>query len=414
MAHERIEVNAIRDRGLKVLTFTTLFPNHRFPLHGLFVQARMEEVAKLCRLEVVAPVPWFPPLRFGERYYNYSQVAREEWIGRLPVYHPRFFLLPKVGKELDGLLLFLGAYRAVKKLQQRFSFDIVDVHYAYPDGYAGYLLARALGKPYTITVRGTDVNLLVQYPLRRRLILTALSKADRVIAVCQALKEAAVRIGVPEEKISVIPNGVDVTKFFPVDRREARKLADLPLDRRIILSVGHLCERKGFHLLIDGMRELIKRVGPNLLLVIVGGNAHEGDFKAYLQERIARQGLENHVVLAGPKPPEELRIWYSAADLFCLASSREGWPNVCFESLACGVPVIATPVWGTPEVICSPDYGLLVGERSVTALVAGIEQGLKREWDSEKMVAYARQNTWQGVAEKVIKVFESVHQKQAL
>lgn len=394
--------------NLRILTFTTLFPNHRFPLHGLFVKARMEEVARLCELEVVAPVPWFPAFRFIKSYYPYSQIQREEWMENLHVSHPRFFLLPEVGKILDGFWIFLGAYRTVKKLQARFPFDLIDAHYAYPDGYAGYLLARAFNKPYTVTIRGSDVNLLPQYPLRRQLIRKTLLKADRVIAVCQALKDASIRLGIPKEKITVIPNGVNPSRFFPLNKQEARKMANLPLNRRIILSVGHLCERKGFHLLIDAMKELIKRGEKDLLLVIVGGNTHEGDFRKYLEERIVRQGLENHVLLAGPKPPDELRVWYSAADLFCLASSREGWPNVCFESLACGVPVIATRVWGTPEVICSPDYGLLVEERSVEALTAKIEQGLKMEWDPEKMVAYARQHSWQGVARKVLEVFESV------
>jgi len=370
----------------------------------------MEEVARLCELEVMAPVPWFPPLRLHERYYNYSRVVSEEWVGSLRVYHPGFFLLPKVGKALDGVSMFLGTYGPARRLQQRFPFDLIDVHYAYPDGYAGYLLARALGKPYTITIRGTDINLLARYPLRRRLIYKALSQASGVISVCQALKEAAIPLGVPEAKITVIPNGVDVTRFFPVDKRRARERVHLPPDRRILLSVGHLCERKGFHLLIDAMGDLIKKVGRDLLLVIVGGNTHDGDFKTYLEGRIARQGLENHVLLAGPKPPDELRVWYSAADLSCLASSREGWPNVCLESLACGVPVVATRVWGTPEVLCSPDYGLLINRRSAEALATGIEQALKKEWDSEKMIAYARQNTWQKVAGQVIKIFESVGQ----
>lgn len=403
-----MESTPMSSNNLKILTFTTLFPNHCFPLHGLFVKARMKEVAKLCELKVVAPVPWFPPFPFMKQYYPYSQVQREEWMENLHVSHPRFFLFPEVGKILDGLWIFLGAYGTIKKLQRRFPFDLIDAHYAYPDGYAGYLLARAFNKPYTITIRGSDINLLPRYPLRRRLIQKTLLKAGRIIAVCQALKEASIQLGIPKEKITVIPNGVDLFRFFPVNKQEARKVANLPLDRRIILSVGHLCERKGFHLLIDAMKELIKKGEEDLLLVIVGGNTHEGDFRKYLEERTIRQGLENHVLLAGPKPPDELRIWYSAADLFCLASSREGWPNVCFESLACGVPVIATRVWGTPEVICSPDYGLLVEERSVEALAAKIEQGLKTEWDSEKMVAYARQNTWQGVAGKVLEVFESV------
>jgi glycosyltransferase involved in cell wall biosynthesis len=329
-------------------------------------------------------------------------------MGRMRVCHPRFCLLPKVGKGLDGLMMFLGIYPAVKRLHRRFSFDLLDVHWAYPDGYAGYLLARALKKPYTVTIRGTDVNLFPQHPVRRRLIHRALSHANRVIAVCQALKDAAVEIGVPEETIIVIPNGVDLTKFFPLKREDARRQLNLPLDRRIVLSVGHLCERKGFHLLVDAMNDLIKRVGDDLLLVIVGGNVHEGDIYSMLKDRIAQRGLENHVLLAGAKPPEELHQWYSAADLFCLASSREGWPNVCFESLACGVPVVATPIWGTPEVICSPDYGLLVDERTSESLADGIERGLRRQWDSEQMIAYARQNTWQNVAQKVMDVFESV------
>lgn len=393
---------------MKVLTFTTLFPNNRFPLHGLFVKERMQEVAKLCDLEVVAPVPWFPPLRLQERYYNYSQVVPEEYIDNLRINHPRFFVFPKLGKALDGLWLFLGAYRVAKQLRSRFPFDLIDAHFAYPDGYAGYLLARAFRKPYTITIRGSDINHLTHYPLRRRLICNALLKANRVISVSQALKEVAVRIGVPEENIIVIPNGVDLAKFFSMDKQEARKMANLPIDRRIILSVGHLCELKGFHLLIDGMRDLLKKIGQDLLLIIVGGNSIEGDFRAYLQQRIVRQGLENHVILAGPKSHNELRIWYNAADLFCLASSREGWPNVCFESLACGVPVITTRVGGTPEIICSSDYGILVNERSAEALTAGLQQGLKTEWNPEKMIAYARQNTWQSVARKVMNVFDSI------
>ncbi|MCS6860425.1 MAG: glycosyltransferase family 4 protein [Abditibacteriales bacterium] len=395
---------------MKVLTLTTLFPNHRFPLHGLFVKARMEEVAKLCEVEVVAPVPFFPPLRVSERYYNYSQVVREEWMGGMRVYHPRFFLLPKVGKGLDGLLLFLSIYPAVKKLYRRFPFDLLDVHFAYPDGYAGYLLARALKKPYTVTIRGSDVNLFPQYPVRRQLIRRALSNANRVIAVCQALKDAAVALDVPADHIVVVPNGVDLTRFFPVNKQEARRTVNLPPERRIILSVGHLCERKGFHLLIEAMPTLLQKVGHDLLLVIVGGNVFEGDFLTFLKNKVAELRLDDHVLLVGPKSPEELRFWYSAADLFCLASSREGWPNVCFESLACGVPVVATNIWGTPEVICSPDYGLLVDERTPKALAAGIERGLQTTWDARKMIDYARQHTWANVARQVLSVFESVCQ----
>ncbi|HWP47806.1 MAG TPA: glycosyltransferase family 4 protein [Candidatus Limnocylindrales bacterium] len=396
---------------MRILTFTTLFPSYGSPLHGLFVKARMEAVAEYCQVEVVAPIPWFSSLRPSRSYGPSSEVRYKEWIGKLQVYHPPFFFIPKIGKGLDGWGLFLSAYAACKKLQRYFPFDLLDVHYAYPDGYAGYLMSRAFNKPYTVTIRGSDINVLAQDPLRRRLIYKALSRANRVIAVSRSLKEATVRLGVPEENITVIPNGVDLATFFPMDRRVARKTLHLPTDKKILLSVGRLTELKGFHLLIEAMGSLVKRFGEDLLLVIVGGEAERGNFRAYLEKRITEQGLERYVLLAGSRPPHELRVWYNAADLFCLVSSREGCPNVCLEALACGVPVVATRVGGIPEIICAPDYGLLIPEREVEAIAAGIGQGLKTKWDTEKIVLYARQQSWARKAKKVVEVFEAICRK---
>ena len=112
-----------------------------------------------------------------------------------------------------------------------------------------------------------------------------------------------------------------------------------------------------------------------------------------LEQLVSSHSLNAHVFFAGSVPHQDLFLWYSAADLFCLASSREGWPNVLLEALACGTPVIATNVWGAPEIIPSEDIGLLT-ERDETAIAAKISLALNRSWVSGALVEYARRHTW--------------------
>ena len=111
--------------------------------------------------------------------------------------------------------------------------------------------------------------------------------------------------------------------------------------------------------------------------------------------------------LAGAVPHEELYLWYSAADLFCLASSREGWPNVVLESLACGTPVVATAIWGTPEIIQSECVGLLT-QRSEQDLAKQLSVALHKSWRHDEIVEYTRRHTWEGVAASVYDVFAGV------
>ena len=114
----------------------------------------------------------------------------------------------------------------------------------------------------------------------------------------------------------------------------------------------------------------------------------------------ASLGLQNLVHFAGAFPNERLREWYSAADVSCLASSRDGWPNVVLESLACGTPVVATRVWGTPEILTSPELGVLV-EQSESAIAAGLEAALTRKWNRELLVRHARTREWSVVGREV-------------
>jgi len=390
---------------MNVLVFTSLYPNNVWPQHGVFVKERMTTFARIegCSVKVVAPVPYFPPIKMGHRL-GFSQIIRREVIEGLEVYHPRYFMVPKVSMAFHGLLMFLSALPCVKKLQRDFAFDIIDAHYVYPDGLAAVLLGSFFNKPVVVSARGSDINLFAKFPLIRRFLQYTLNRTDRVVAVCQALKEALIQLQIPEEKITVIPNGVDIKKFHPFSKEAARRKLQLPLNKRILLSVGGLIPRKGFDLLIKALKLLFEEwYERDLYLVIVG----EGSSRRALEQLINTLGLGEHVYLAGAIPHQELYFWYSAADLFCLASSREGWPNVVLEALASGTPVVATDIWGLPEIICSDILGILT-KRSERDLAAGIAAALQKSWRSEAIVQYAREQTWERVASSVLDTFQTV------
>jgi glycosyltransferase involved in cell wall biosynthesis len=389
---------------MRILVFTNLYPNNVMPNHGVFVKERMTRFARLAgnQVKVVAPVPYFPPLKINWRW-KYSQVARQETIAGLEVYHPRFFMLPKIGMSLYGILMFLSALPVVIKLKRDFDFEVIDAHYVYPDGFAAMLLGFFFKRPVVVSARGSDINLFSRFPIIRKLLKLTLQKTAAAIAVCQALKDAMVKLNIPPAKIVVIPNGVDTGKFFPLPKQTARRQLGLP-DDKIILSVGELIPRKGFHVLIQALALLIHEYGRQDVRLIIAG---EGAYRKTLEELIVAQKLADHVRLAGAMPHAELHKWYSAADLFCLASDREGWPNVILESLACGTPVVATAIWGVPEILVSDEIGLLT-KREARDLAEKLSLALDKSWQSHKIVSFARTHTWEKVARSVSNVFAGV------
>jgi glycosyltransferase involved in cell wall biosynthesis len=305
-------------------------------------------------------------------------------------------------KPLDGVFLFLSCWWQARKIRKTFPFDLIDAQLAFPDGFAAYLLSRLFKVPFTVTLRGHDVNHLPVFPVRRRQICLALKGASRVMAVAEALRIAAVDLGCPSQNTETIPNGVDRTLFYPTERDAARRLLGLPASAKIILTVGHLVERKGHHLVVQALASMVAERNEDYFLAVVGGPGEEGDLRSLIESEVIRLGLTERVRLVGPVANEKLQPWFSAADLFCLASSKEGWANVLLESLACGTPVVATNVWGTPEVICSPALGILV-DRTVESLASGLHDGLTRQWDRKELVDYASRFTWERVGDRVAK-----------
>lgn len=385
---------------MRILTLSSLFPNSLDPAFGIFIYQRSAHVALLPgnEVEVVSPVPYVPRWLRIDRWRIHAALPKNERIGGLFVHHPRYFLLPKVSMWLHGLLLFLGSLRLVLKLHARAKFDCIDAHFVYPDGFAAVLLGKVLGIPVSVSARGTDINLYPSLRVVRSMIRWTLSEADEVIAVSKALKDAMIALGTDPGKIHVIPNGVDEERFKQVDQTEARRQLGLPVSARALVSIGALIPSKGHNLLIQAFERIALRQ-PDLKLYILG----EGPARSTLEALIERANLQDRVQLIGKRPNEELLHWFSAADISCLTSEREGWPNVITESLACGTPVVGTRVGGIPEILGSEDFGVLV-DQTVESVANGLELALSQTWDRAAISQRTRARTWAHVALEVQEV----------
>lgn len=379
---------------MRVLTFTSLFPNREKPLLGIFIFQRMAHFAARPGnlVEVIAPVPYFPRwIRFS-RWKKEGQIPEEEKIGNLTVHHPRYLLVPKISMPFHGLLMFLGTLLTARRLHREKKFDCIDAHFVYPDGFAALLLGRCLKIPVIISARGSDINFYPSFRLIRPVIRWTLARANGLVAVSASLRDVMLGLGAPADRIRVIGNGIDTSRFAPADAREARAQLKLPASGRIIVSVGALIPLKGFQFLIPAFAQMASGFSDARLFIL-----GEGGYRSELEALIQKYKVQDRVTLQGSVPNEQLRFWFSAASVSCLVSSREGWANVLLESMACGTPVVATRVWGAPEVITSPEFGTLV-QQNVDDISAALEAALSKDWNRSLIAEHAAKRTWQVVA----------------
>ena len=386
---------------IRLLTFTTLYPNATASGHGIFVETRLRQLLRsgAASASVVAPVPWFPSTnaRFGD-YARFAAVPARERRHGIDVEHPRYLLLPRIGMSLAPGSLARCAISTVRRLvAQGLEFDLIDAHYFYPDGVAAILLGEALGKPVVVTARGSDINLIAQLPGPRRKIIDAARRCAAVVTVCQALKDSMVALGADASHVTVLRNGVDLEAFHPEPREEAR--GAFGLSRFTLVSVGNLLELKGHDLCIRAVAEM-----PDTELLIAGGGPEEARLRAMAETL----GVGNRVRLLGRLPQERLRTLYSAADALVLASSREGWANVLLESMACGTPVVATDVGGSREVITAPEAGTLIAERSPSGIKAGVSALRGCMPDRSDTRRFAERFGWEETTKGQLDLFRSV------
>lgn len=387
----------------KILSLSTVFPRPGEPAFGVFVERRLAELGRLAEVTVVAPVPL---VEGGGRLRLFGGAAPlREQRGPLRVEHPRWFYPPGLGStHAWWLAARLRPY--LMRLIGEFPFDILDAHFGYPEGAAAWRLAERLGRPFTVTLRGNEPAHAAAASKRMQMA-EALCRAAAVIAVSASLRDFAVSLGAEPARCFVIGNGVDTAVFHPRPRAEARAKLGMADGRVHLLSAGYLIPRKGHHRLAALLPEL-HAAGCPADLWIVGGPGREGDVRGELARIIARHGLQASVHLVPPVPPEELAEYMSACDLFCLASSREGWPNVVHEALACGAPVVATRVGAVEEMIPGEECGIVVPAGDDRALLDGLVRALHRTFDRDMIARRAAARSWKQVAREVHDLFETI------
>jgi glycosyltransferase involved in cell wall biosynthesis len=389
---------------LSLLTVTTLFPNPAQPAHGMFVATRLKYLlaSNVATAEVVAPVAWVPPGISYPGFENIQRVPAQRAEDNLRIYHPRYLVVPKVGMTLTPYALYRTLKQSIVRLLEAGKrFDMIDAHYFYPDGVAAVRIAQEFNIPICVTARGTDLNFIPRYPKPRAMIIDAAMKADGLITVCQALKDSLLDMLPVPKDVRVLRNGVDLERFRLCDRIAARKLLDC--HRRTLVSVGLLIERKGHHLVIEALQSL-----PDTDLLIVG----EGPERGALQQLAKSLGVANRVRFLGLIEHAQLGQIYNAADALVLASSREGWANVLLEAMACGTPVVATAVWGTPEVVAQAEAGVLMTERSATGVAEGVKRLFAKLPDRESTRRYAEKFSWQATTTGQLELFHQILERR--
>lgn len=389
---------------MRVLIVTKLFPNAREPAASPFNRQQFAALARLCDVEVLASIPWFPGARHLGRWSAAGRlvaVPAQETIDELEVRHPRFLYLPRVpGHAFDGALY--AASLLPHLLRRRGRFDVILGSWAYPDGAAVVALARMLRVPSVVKLHGTDINVVARQPVPRLQLRWALPRADRVLAVSAPLAEAARRLGVPSARLEVLANGVDRDLFCPRDRAEARRALGYAGDtRRWAVCVGRLELTKGVLDLLEAFGRLAgDRDDVRLVMV--------GDGRARAACQAAAAPLGDRVVLAPACPLAEVSRWMAAADAVVMPSWNEGTPNVLLEALASGRRVVATSVGGVPDIVTSDELGELVPPHAPAALVLALERALARPYEPARVAIIGRREDWSQSARRLYQALARV------
>jgi teichuronic acid biosynthesis glycosyltransferase TuaC len=353
---------------LRVLTLATLFPNGARPTFGVFVERQTCALAARgdVEVEVVAPVGlpvW--PLSRHPHYAPLGDLPLEETRNGLIVHRPRYRVWPGLGQAGTARRMADALLPLLRDIHTRFPFDLIDAEFFWPDGPAAMRLAAALGVPFSVKARGSDIHVWAGQAGIAEQIVAAGKAASGLIAVSAALKHDMVALGLPDERIRVHHTGIDLDLFRPVDREAAK--AALGVDGPLLISVGHLNTRKGQEIAIAAL-EMI----PNATLFLAG----DGPERDKLDREAKAKGLSGRVRFLGVVPHAALPDLIAAADVMVLPTVSEGLANVWVEALACGTPVVTSDVGGAREVVDRPEAGRLAARdpravaHAVNALLA--------------------------------------------
>ncbi len=347
---------------MNILFITTTYPTPTRPRQGMFNRNLVGALRDNHDVRVIAPIPWTELNR--DPWSNTKSIAAET--GDM---HPRYFYPPKVLRSQYDSFYWRSILSSIKHCERSFQPDLVLGYWLHPDGAAAQRAADHFRVPCVVFSGGSDLRRLPRDPRRRCAIERVLTQADRLIVVSHDLSSVAIELGTDPNKIDVIYRGVDRTQFHQRNRADARDRCGLAKNGIVLLWSGRFELVKNPLMLIHAAAHWKKRWGDRLQVLVAGDGSMRGEMR-----KLRRQlGLENCVRFEGSLDQNNLAVRYSAADVMVLTSHSEGIPNVLLESIASGVPFVATDVGGVSE-IATLGLDRLVEDNDLDALVDAVIQ----------------------------------------
>jgi teichuronic acid biosynthesis glycosyltransferase TuaC len=380
---------------LRIAISTPAYPLPGDPTRGRYIYEIARCLGRLATIEVFFYTARYPSMRWlRPRTFEPTDVTTDLSTPDVKVTAFDYPSIPLVSRAING---YVGGRALLRRLRP-FRPDIVLGYWIYPEGYGAWRCARQLGVPCVLGGLGTDIR--ARDSLTRWLSGHALRSADQLIMVSQEMRRMVIdRFGVDPARVHAIVNGVNAAIFHPRDATAMRQKLGLSAAHRIIVYVGRFVAAKG-------VRELLQAFGAlaahddTLRLVFIG----DGVMREELRAQVAAARWGDRVLMPGAMQPEAIAEWLGAANLLCLPSYSEGYPNVVIEALACGRPVVATEVGGIPEIVDATN-GRLVPPRDASALRVALAETLGRRWDQQALAApWSR--SWDDVARATLVVCE--------
>jgi glycosyltransferase involved in cell wall biosynthesis len=292
-------------------------------------------------------------------------------------------------KRVDDTLV--DWFETIVTEHRREPFDLLHAYFLPQAGFVAAYVGKYLGVPSVVSIRGNDIERAAFDPSKFSHVMYALQNASAVTTNASELAKKAKAF--TDREIFLIPNGIDAERFQPMERNEALAemlgLGGKKKDERnlVVGFVGELREKKGMRTLLSGYAQVTKARPASLLVV---GEIRDGEDKKLFEEfQITNPQLP--ITLSGYVPHSDLPAYYSLMDVFVHPSLRDGMPNAVLEAMACGVPVVATPVGGVLDVVKDRINGMLFPINDVDALCQAVETVVADESLRNRLTQSARQ-----------------------
>ncbi len=312
---------------------------------------------------------------------------------------------------LEMASFILTSFPMLVYLLLKHHYDLIHIFFGVPSGPLGYIAKKLFNIPFLIRMGGGDVPGFRPFQYKR--LYTVLTpvlnvlwrNAEFLVANSDGLRDMAYQV-FPDLSVHVIPNGVDLHRF-------SNGHARVPDDNVRILFVSRLIMRKGLQFLIDAIPKIKKQVNAPFVIKIVG----DGPDKDQLIARIEELGISENFRFYGYVEHGKLPEYYLDADIFVLPSLAEGMPNVVLEAMGSGLPIVATKVPGSEELVHQGENGFLVKPKDGNALANVLTTLINDRSLREKMGSYSKNlvknYTWESVAEQYILLYKHTQKKIA-